>query len=102
MKMTEKKLLVLARFKSRVGVQGQLKSILQQMAKEAANDRGCLRFDLVQNEKDDTLFMFSECWASQLDLENHLKMPYISVYRDKRRPFLDSDPEVTTWWVVNE
>jgi quinol monooxygenase YgiN len=100
--MTEKKLLVLARFKARAGVQGQLKSILQQMAKEAAHDRGCLRFDLLQNEKDDTLFMFSECWASRQDLENHVKMPYISVCRDKRRAYLDGDPEVTTWWVINE
>jgi quinol monooxygenase YgiN len=102
MEMAEKKVVVLARFKARAGAQEQLKSILQQMAQEAANDRGCLRFDLVQNEKDDTLFMFSECWTSQQDLENHLKMPYISVYRDKRRPFLDGDPEVTTWRVVSD
>jgi quinol monooxygenase YgiN len=100
--MTKKKLLILARFKARVGVQGQLKSVLLQMAKEAANDRGCLGFDLVQNEKDDTVFMFSEYWASQQDLENHLRMPYISVYRDRRRPLLDGDPEVTSWLVVNE
>jgi quinol monooxygenase YgiN len=102
MKMTEKKLVVLATFKAKVGAQGQLKSILQQMAQEAANDRGCLRFDLVQNEKDETQFMFSECWASQEDLENHSKMPYISLYRHKRRPFLDGDPEVTTWRIVSE
>ena len=100
--MTEKRLMVLARFKARTGAQEQLKSILQQMAQEAANDNGCLRFELAQNDKDGTLFMFSECWATRQDLENHQKMPYISHYRDKRRPFLEGDPEVTTWWVVNE
>jgi quinol monooxygenase YgiN len=99
--MTEKKLLVMATFKAKVGAQGQLESILEEMAKKAANDKGCVRFDLVQNEEDDTLFMFSECWASRQDLENHLKRPYISHYRDKRRPFLEGDPEVTTWRIVN-
>jgi quinol monooxygenase YgiN len=102
MAMAERELVVLARFKARDGAQEQLKSILRQMAREAANDKGCLRFELVQSKKDNALFMFSECWASQQDLENHLNMPYISLYRDKRRPFLDGDSEVTSWLVVSD
>lgn len=99
--MAGNKILVVASFKSKAGTQGQLKTVLQKMAREASKDRGCLRFELAQNENDDTLFIFSECWESRKHLENHLKMPYISLYRNERKPFLDGDPQVSTWIVVS-
>ena len=99
--MAEHKVIVVARFKSKAGMQEQLKSVLQRMAQEASKDSGCLRFELAQSVDDDTLFIFNECWESKQDLGKHAKMPYIPLYREEREPFLDGDPQVSTWRVVS-
>lgn len=84
-------------FKAKAGLEDEMKNILRDMASKARNDRGCLRFDLVQNRQDPTRFAFNESWASMQDLEDHRRLPYLSAYREKRAPLLDGDPEVSFW-----
>lgn len=84
-------------FKAKAGHEDELKNTLRGMASEARNDKGCLRFDLVQNRQDPTRFAFNESWVSMKDLEDHRKMPYLSAYREKRAPLLDGEPEISFW-----
>jgi len=95
--MVKKQVTVLARFRAKKGSEAELAEVLGELAAEARHDQGCLAFELLQNKKDPTLFMYHEVWSSQADLDNHVKMPYLPGYRERRAPLLDGDPEVT-WW----
>jgi quinol monooxygenase YgiN len=98
--MTEKNITVMAKFKAKPGMETELEKIMKELANEARNDPGCLKFEVLQAKDDSVHFMYREVWASQKDIENHLAMSYLPVYREKRAPFLDGDPEVNSWIVI--
>jgi quinol monooxygenase YgiN len=98
--MSTKQVTVLARFKAKKGSEADLAQVLGELASEARNDQGCLAFELLRSQKDPTLFMYHEVWASQSDLDNHIKMPYLPAYRERRAPLLDCEPEVATWEIL--
>ena len=100
--MPDRKVVTTAKFKAKPGEQENLKKVLQQQAAEARGDKGCLKFDLLQDRTDETVFMFEENWAGLEDFENHLKAPYLGKYRGMREPYLDGPAEVTSFWQINE
>ncbi len=95
--MSEEKVTVFAKFKAKGGCQAELKSLLLEMAGQSSQDPGCLEYDVLQDKNDDTVFMFRELWATQTDADNHVKMPYLPSYRERRAPMLAEEPVVSTW-----
>jgi quinol monooxygenase YgiN len=98
--MEKGKIEVFGTFIAKDGHQEDLKAVLAEMAGEAKHDPGCLRFDLLQNPEDDKQFMFSELWESETALAEHLKMPYLPRYRERRTPFLAGGPEISKWTMI--
>jgi quinol monooxygenase YgiN len=98
--MVEKNVTVLAKFKAKSGMQAELKIVLVDLATKARDDQGCLVFKVLQAMEDPTLFIYHEVWATKADLDNHLAMPYLAFYREKRAPLLDGNPEVVRWNVI--
>lgn len=95
--MSTEKVTVFAKFQAKKGRQGELKSLLLEMAGQSSKDPGCLQYEVLQDKKDDTVFMFLEVWESQAEADNHVKMPYLPPYRERRAPMLAKDLEVSTW-----
>ena len=99
--MEKGKIAVFGTFTAKDGHEENLKSVLVEMAGEAKKDVGCLRFDLLQSPENNKIFMFSELWESETAVAEHLKMPYLLKYRERRAPFLAEGPEVTQWKVID-
>ena len=95
--MSDQKVTVLAVFRAKPGGAKKLYAVLSAMADEARNDPGCLLFECKRSRDHADLFLFHEEWNSQDDVENHLKMPYLTKYREQRAPYLEGDPEVSAW-----
>ena len=98
--MEKGKIAVFGTFTAKDGHQEDLKEVLAEMAGEAKNDPGCLRFDLLQSPGNDRIFIFSELWENEAAVAGHLEMPYLPGYRARRAPFLAAGPEVTRWKVI--
>lgn len=95
--MSSEKVTVLAIFKAKPGSEDQLYEQLCALVNEAIKDQGCLLFECKKNRDEKGLFLFHEEWNSQADLDNHLKMPYLPICREKRAPFMDGNPKVSAW-----
>lgn len=95
--MSTEKVTVFAKIKAKQGRQEELKSLLLEMASKSSQDRGCLEYEVLWDKDDDTVFMFREVWESQTDADNHVTMPYLPPFRERRAPMLAQDLEVSTW-----
>lgn len=47
-----------------------------------ANERGCLRFDVIQHNQDPNKFYFYEVYVDEAAFNTHLTMPHFITWRD--------------------
>ncbi len=52
-------------------------------------EKGCLKYDLLQNTEDECKFYFFEEYADEDGYAAHRAMPYMSEFRPKREEMLD-------------
>ncbi len=70
-------LYVVARLEARPDKIEQLKTVLVELVSATRTEKGCLRYELLHNQASLTDFTFVEEWASEADLEAHLKSEHI-------------------------
>jgi len=58
------------------------------------DERGCLRFNVLQDEGDDNVYYFYEVYEDQAALDAHRAMPHYAVWR-AAADTLDGPPEAT-------
>ena len=59
------------------------------LAKKVRAEDGCLKFDLVQDLKNENNFIIYEIWRSKNDWEAHLQTPHVNEYNFKAQEWLE-------------
>lgn len=75
--MVTSRVTVIARVKSKKGVEEQVKQELLKLLAPTRSERGCINYDLHQAVNDKSLFLFYENWDSEDDLKKHLESPHV-------------------------
>lgn len=55
----------------------ELEELLRRQVEPTRAEPGCINYDFHVDAADPCLFVFYENWASQADLDAHLKMPHL-------------------------
>lgn len=68
---------VVARFIAKPDRIDDLKALLLSVIEPTRQERGCIEYELFQNQNNPADFTFVEAWESAEALDAHLAMPYI-------------------------
>ena len=99
--MADKKVTVLARFKAKKGMEGQLKQAIMACVAPTRAEAGCINYDLHQHADDKGDLMLYENWVSKQDLDVHLEMPYLRELKAKAGALCSEPIEITLWKMVS-
>ncbi len=55
----------------------RVKAILVDLVMPTRAEKGCIQYDLLQNQSDDTEFTFVEIWQTRADLDAHLASTHL-------------------------
>jgi len=75
-----KKLTVVAKILAAPGKGELVKSELLKLLAPTREEKGCINYDLHQDNGNENLFFFHENWESKELLQAHLKSPHIGAY----------------------
>jgi quinol monooxygenase YgiN len=80
--MADKKVTVVARIKTKKGMDESVKQELMALVAPTRSEKGCINYDLHRSIDDRSVFMVYENWVSKEDLDKHLAMPYMRAFMD--------------------
>ncbi|MGI9920414.1 putative quinol monooxygenase [Vibrio owensii] len=72
----------------------QLKQSLEAMLEPTRNEAGCVRYQLFQNKKDLSQFLFQEQFADQVAFDAHGKTTYFQDLLSEIDGLLTSEPKI--------
>jgi quinol monooxygenase YgiN len=75
------KLTIVAHFKAKPDRIGFLKAELEKLVAPTRKEKGCLQYDLHQDNEKPAHFMFYENWESRETWQAHLKTPHLLDFR---------------------
>jgi quinol monooxygenase YgiN len=52
---------------------------------------GCVQYHMLRDAQDSTLFIFYEVWASKEALAEHMALPHMRSFHERRMDYLRSD-----------
>lgn len=67
-----------------------VKSEMMKLIPLTRKEKGCIKYDLLNDNNDHTRFVFEETWESYEDLKNHLKSDHIASYSKVTKDFIES------------
>ncbi|WAS92547.1 putative quinol monooxygenase [Nannocystis punicea] len=67
-------------------------SLLQELAERSRSSRGCLRFEVLQQEADPTQLVTVERWDSDVAADAHMRSPHAKVALARLTPLLRAAP----------
>lgn len=85
---------VVARFIAKADKVEEVKQILSDFVEPTRLEKGCIRYDLMQNADDASDFTFYEEWESIEDLFAHSKSEHLIVGKQKLEGLLAEDRDV--------
>jgi quinol monooxygenase YgiN len=91
--MPENSLRIIARVNARADKVDELRSLLIGLVEPTRKEKGCISYELLQNQSDPTDFTFLEEWESQAALDGHSSSEHMKHLRTKLRALIDGDPE---------
>jgi quinol monooxygenase YgiN len=56
----------------------EAKALLLSLIEPSRQDNGCIKYELLQNRADPTIFTFVEEWVCDADLDAHLASSYVA------------------------
>nr|WP_283775489.1 putative quinol monooxygenase [Desulfuromonas sp. CSMB_57] len=89
-----KKLVVVAKFRSRAGKEALVEKELAALLTPTRAEAGCLQYDCHHSPGDPGLFMFYEIWSNRAALDEHLQKPYIQSLLAKADDLFAEAPEI--------
>lgn len=92
--MTDKNILIVAKFTARAGKADELKKVLNNGVKPARAEEGCLHYDLYRSVEDGNVFLFHETWRDAEAVEIHGNQPHFKTLMADAEPLLAQPPEV--------
>lgn len=72
----------------------ELLSILHGFVKPTRAEAGCVEYHLHVSDDDPNQFFFYENWRTRKDLDDHLRMPYLTSFWEKRLDLLTKDVDL--------
>jgi len=100
--MVSNSVTVMARVKTKEGMEESVKAELLALVGPSRAERGCINYDLHQSSDDKTLFMFYENWVSKEALDTHFTMPQFDGFDERIEEMLAEPVEITLWEMVSE
>jgi len=95
--MADKKVTVVARIKTKKGMDESVKQELMALVAPTRSEKGCINYDLHRSIDDRSVFMVYENWVSKEDLDKHLAMPYMRAFMEKAQKLLSEPAEIALW-----
>lgn len=92
--MTDKSILIVAKFTARPGKADELKKVLNNGVKPARAEAGCLHYDLYRSVEDGNVFLFHETWKNAEAVDIHGTQPHFKTLMADAEPLLAQPPEV--------
>jgi quinol monooxygenase YgiN len=96
--MAENSVRVVARITAKPDKVSELRTILSSLIEPTQKEKGCIRYEMLENRSDPTDFTFVEEWSDDLALETHLNSLQSSL--PKVMEFVAEPPEIRTYSVV--
>jgi quinol monooxygenase YgiN len=75
----------------------QVKSVLLGLIEPTRQEKGCIVYELLQNQEDVTDFTFVEEWESQEMLNTHLASAHIAEAVSQLNGLLAAEPDIRTY-----
>ena len=69
----------------------ELLKILHAFVKPTRAEAGCVEYHLHVSNDDPNLFVFYENWRTRKDLDEHLEMPYLKSFFERRMDLLEKE-----------
>ncbi|HXG65278.1 MAG TPA: putative quinol monooxygenase [Blastocatellia bacterium] len=98
--MPEKTLRVVARIVARPDKVEELRAVLSGLIEPTRKEKGCIRYELLQNNADPTDFTFVEEWESDAALDAHLDSPHIEDAAAKMADLVVGEADIRRYSVV--
>ena len=92
--MNDKKITIIATFKAKEGMEGELREELLKLIEPSRSDEGCIDYHLHQGSDDPTIFIFYENWLNREFLERHSATPHVRQFRAKAAGLLEKPAEI--------
>jgi quinol monooxygenase YgiN len=92
-----KTITVIATFQAQPGKEAELKTALTNLVAPTRLEAGCLNYDLHVLSEDPGKFLFHENWASQAQLDAHLKSAQIAALAPIVGELCVAFPEIKIW-----
>lgn len=73
-------IILVARLKAKAEHIATVKAGLQGLVAPTLKEKGCIKYDLHQDQKDPSVFIFLEEWDSQEDLNNHSVSAHVKAF----------------------
>lgn len=73
-------IILVARLKAKVDHIEFVKAGLQGLVAPTLKEKGCIKYDLHQDQKDPSVFIFIEEWTSKEDLDNHSASDHVKAF----------------------
>lgn len=73
-------IILVARIKAKEDHIDTVKAGLQGIVPPTLKEKGCIKYELHQDQKDSSVFIFVEEWASEEDLNNHSVADHIKAF----------------------
>lgn len=98
--MSQETLRVVAHIVALPNTVEQVKSILVSIILPTRQEKGCIKYELLQNSNDPTDFTFVEEWESESLLESHLASDHIQKASSQLNNLLATPPDIRRYRLV--
>lgn len=75
--MPDTVLTIFARIQAKPGLEDRMQQDLLSLLAPTRAESGCIRFDLLRDITDPTIFVLYENWKDQAALDAHFQQPYV-------------------------
>ena len=92
--MSDRVVTIVARFRAKKESEQRLREALLTVIPPTRKEKGCMNYDMFQDQTDPGLFFCYENWASSEDLDNHLGSAHIKAFAEMSSDYLLAPPEI--------
>ena len=92
--MTENTLRVVASIRARPDKINELHSLLSSLVEPTCSEKGCICYELLQNQKDPTDFVFVEEWENDAALDAHLSSEHLQAALRQFPELVAEEPDI--------
>ncbi|MCG7487927.1 antibiotic biosynthesis monooxygenase [Vibrio sp. Of14-4] len=84
-----------ATFEAKPGQEDTLKQLLLDMVQPTQNEVGCIRYTLLRDKGNSSIFMFQEQFIDQAAFDTHCREPHFLNLLDNLDGLLTKEPSIT-------